>query len=87
MDLTEKDTLDLNINFEPLKRFKYVSQLPANQKLMTIAIIHHNCWIRCGIVTISCISLSNSIKTIFGVPVSTKNAGIAFFLHASMNAC
>lgn len=79
MDLTEKDTLDLHINFEPLKRFKYVSQLPANQKLMIIAIIHHNCWIRCGIVAISVIILSDPIKTVFGVPVSTKNVGIAFF--------
>lgn len=81
--LMEKDMLDPHINFQPLKIFKYMSQLPANQKLMTIEIIHHHCSIRCGSVAISCASLSDSIKTIFGVSVSTKCQGMAFFLHAS----
>lgn len=69
-DLMEKDMLDPHISFHPMKRFMYTSQLPANQKLRIVAIIHHYSWIRCGSVLISCASLSDSLKTIFGVSIA-----------------
>lgn len=35
LNLMEEDMLEPHINFQPLKRLKYMSQFPANQKLMT----------------------------------------------------
>lgn len=78
--LMEKDMLDPHIKFQPLKRFKYMPQFPINQKLTTIEIRHHRCWIRSGSVVISCTTLSDSIRTIFGVSVSTNCQGMAFFV-------
>lgn len=83
LDLVVKDMLDSHINFQPLKRFDCMSQIPANQKLMTVAVIHHHCWIRWDSVVISCATLRDSFMTIFGVSVSTKCQGMAFLLHAS----
>lgn len=52
LNLIEKDMIDPHINFQTLKCFKYLSQLPAYQKLQSVGIMHHHC-IKSGSMVIS----------------------------------
>lgn len=81
LEIMEKDMLDSHISFQQLKRFKYMSLIPANQKLMTVAIIHHHCWITWDNVVNSCACLSDSSRTLFGVllSLSAQNIEGCFF--------